>query len=241
MVLNLLQKHSLDEVKDLLERSFAEYLAQKKLVPEQQAIADLTAQLAKLDVELATFDTGQFASYEKLRERLKEELRLLEILLQQAEAAQKREIAPRLSQLQPGTILFLKGKHVPVTSPLTAVFVSYTPGSGQASDLVCIGADNRWYVVTNNDVTEIYSQSLPVQTVESLLPTADNLRLGRWRKGNEVTAALGEQLTHYSPLPSAPEVIEQQQRVNQVLAQLEQHPLQQQKILANCLSAISSA
>lgn len=36
MVLNLLQKHDLNEVKELLARSFAEYLAQKDLPPNNR-------------------------------------------------------------------------------------------------------------------------------------------------------------------------------------------------------------
>ncbi|MGL5075573.1 MAG: helicase-related protein, partial [Waterburya sp.] len=67
MVLNLLQKYSLSEVKELLERSFAEYLSQKRLAPEQMAIAEITTELAKLDVALAAISPTQLTSYQKLR------------------------------------------------------------------------------------------------------------------------------------------------------------------------------
>ena len=229
MVLNLLQKHSIEEIKNLLERSFAEYLAQLKLVPEQKAISDLTAELAKLDVELAPIAVEQFASYEKLREHLKEEQRLLEYLQQQAEATRKREIAPILSQLQAGRILYLKGKHVRVASPVTAALVAKIPGSGQAPELVCLGVDNRWYVVTNADVADINEGSLPASELDRLsLPELENVRLGRWRKGDEITAAASNQIVHcaVAAVPAS-EVIEQQQKVDDLQGQLDRHPLQQ--------------
>ena len=227
MVLNLLQKHTIDEVKDLLERSFAEYLAQRKLVPEQQAIAELTTALAKLDVELAPYDFSEFTRYEKLRERLKEEYRLLEILQQQAEATRKREIAPGLPSLTPGAIIYLKSKRVRVASGLAAVLIAKVPGSGQAPDLLCLGADNRWYVVTHADVVDVDDQALPTAQLESISLPDFELRLGRGRKGNADAAVI--ELLNNRLAPVSPEVVEQQQRVQAVGAQIDHHPLQQLK------------
>ncbi|NJM78340.1 MAG: hypothetical protein HC852_24375 [Acaryochloridaceae cyanobacterium RU_4_10] len=39
MVLNLLQTHTLEESKELIERSFGQYIAMQQLSPQQQAIA----------------------------------------------------------------------------------------------------------------------------------------------------------------------------------------------------------
>ncbi len=149
MVLNLLQKYSLSEVKVLLERSFAEYLSQKRLAPEQIAIAEITTELAKLDVALASIAPGQLASYQKLQEQATEEQRLLEILQQQAEATRKSQIKPLVSQIEPGRIVGLKGKHIRVNSPLAAVLVDKISGSGKAPNLLCLGADNYWYIAVN--------------------------------------------------------------------------------------------
>ena len=228
MVLNLLQKHTIDEVKDLLERSFAEYLAQRKLAPEQQAIAQLTTALAKLDVELAPYDFREFSRYEKLRERLKEEYRLLEILQQQAEATRKRELAPYLPHLTPGTIVYLKSKRVRVVSGLAAVLVTKVPGSGQAQDLVCLAADNRWYVVTHADIMDVDDQTLPAAQLDAITLPDSELLLGRGRKGKgNAESAVIELLNRSAPLSS--EVVEQQQRVQAVQAQIDDHPLEQLK------------
>lgn len=237
MVLNLLQKHTLEEAKDLLERSFAEYLAQSKLVPEKKAIANLTTELAKIDVELAGFDDRDFTSYVKLKECIKEEERLLKILQQQAEANKKHEIAARLVELSPGSLLALKGKHVKVATPLAAVFVAKIPGSGQAPDFVCLGEDNRWYiVVAAADIADILSgflsdgAKLSVPELETLRDGSTHHHCGPWHKGDETTAKISEQIVRLSATVAIPpEVIAQQQRIDSVQASLDNHPLQQQK------------
>lgn len=230
MVLNLLQTHSLEEAKELVERSFAQYLATLYLKPQEQDIAELIQELEILEAELAPIDPKQLASYEKLSARLKEERRLLKTLETQAEAVRSREIAIALSQIAPGTVLELKGKHVPVSSPLPAVLVAKAPGRGQAPYLVCLGHDNRWYVVTGQDVVSI-DDSLPqfVQTADfaALTPPEDlAIKPGPWKKGTQATASLASQIPH-SLIPTllAPEVMAQLQHVEAVKALLETHPI----------------
>lgn len=231
MVLNLLQKYSLPEVKELLERSFAEYLSQKRLAPEQTAIAEITTELAKLDVALAAISPGQLASYQKLKERVKEEQRLLEILQQQAEATRKSKIKPLISQIELGRIVGLKGKHIRVHSPLAAVLVAKIPGSAKAKDLLCLGADNYWYIAANADITEINEGAFSQAEIEEIeIPPLDNLKLGKWRKGDEATAIAIKQIVNYLiPQTPAAEVSEQQQRLDAINQKIDEHPVQQVK------------
>ncbi|MGF1541095.1 MAG: DEAD/DEAH box helicase [Pleurocapsa sp.] len=229
MVLNLLQKYELTEVKKLLEKSFAEYLSKNKLAPEQQTIAEITTELAKLDIELAPVSPGELASYQKLRDRLKEEQRLLEILQQQAEAAQKSQIKPLVSHIELGRIVGLKGKHLRVNSPLAAVLVAKIPGSGKADYLLCLGSDNYWYVAANADVTEINEGVFPSDAIAPIpLPALDNVKLGKWHPGDDFTKIIVNQIVNYL-IPAAPasEVAEQQRRLDIVHSQLDAHPLRQ--------------
>jgi superfamily II RNA helicase len=229
MVLNLLQKYTLPEVKELLERSFAEYLSQKKLAPEQTAIAEITTELAKLDIALAAIPPGKLAGYQKMRERAVEEQRLLEILKQQAEITQKALIKPLVSQIEPGRIIGLKGKHIRVNSPLAAVLVAKIPGSGRAPNLLCLGADNAWYIAANADITEINPGTFTeAEVAEIALPPLDNVKLGKWRKGDELTAIAVKQIAdRLIPIPPAAEVTEQQQKLDRVQREIDQHPVQQ--------------
>ncbi len=228
MVLNLLQKHTITEAKELLEKSFAEYLAQKKLAPEQQAIADITTNLAKLDIELASISLSDLNSYQKLKDRIKEEQRLLTILQQQAEMTHKKIIKPLISLLSPGKIVGLKGKHIQVNSPLAAVVVTKILGSGKADDLVCLGANNYWYIAANGDIAEINQGTMPQELLNQIvLPNLDNCRLGKWAKGEEKTNLIAAKIIDYViPNPTAPEVREQQDKIEVLLQNLDIHPLQ---------------
>ncbi|MBE9115154.1 DEAD/DEAH box helicase [Lusitaniella coriacea LEGE 07157] len=229
MVLNLLQKHTIKEAKDLLERSFAEYLAQRKLAPEQQAIASLTTDIAKLNIELAPINPKQFTDYEKLSERLKEERRLVKVLQQQAEATQKVEIAKTLTDIAPGQIFYLKGKQIPVQEPLPALLFEKAPGKGQSPYLICLGANNRWYVSASNNVVGIADISFPESALSSLVPpTGLTLKQGQTRKGDAASVPIAQQIRdRVQPLTPAPEVLEYQERVERLTAKLENHPLHQ--------------
>ncbi|NJK57141.1 MAG: DEAD/DEAH box helicase [Pleurocapsa sp. SU_5_0] len=229
MVLNLLQKYTLPEVKELLERSFAEYLSQKRLAPEQTAIAEITTELAKLDISLAAIPPGKLAGYQKLRERAVEEQRLLEILQQQAEINQKNQLKPLVPQIEPGRIIGLKGKHIRLNSPLAAVLVAKIPGSGRAPNLLCLGADNHWYVAANADVTEINEGTLTdAEIAEIDLPPLDNIKLGKWRKGDELTALIVKQISdRLIPILPVAEVAEQQNRLDCLQREIDSHPVQQ--------------
>lgn len=229
MVLNLLQTHSLEEAKDLIERSFGQYLATLHLKPQQQAIADLFAELEHHQAQLAAFDSTLLAQYEKLQERLKEERRLLKILQQQAQEVQASELGTALSFAIAGTVLSLKGKHVPVSSPLPAVLVTKAPGAGQFPYLICLGKDNRWYVVTVADVVGLHGEFPRLAGVDHLNPPAEMPpKPGQSRSGNEETEAIATQVPQPpSALDIAPEIQAQLERVQMVEAQIKSHPAQE--------------
>ncbi len=227
MVLNLLQKYSIEEAKDLLARSFAEYLAKLKLAPEKKAIAELTTELAKLDVELASIPINHFSSYQKLKERLKEENRLLEILKQQAKTERKREIAPIVPYLEPGSILELKGKYKKISFSTIGVLVTKIESSGQAPYLVCLGNDHHWYVVRNANVSDIKGD-FPLAELESLvMPPTDRPPLGRWCKADEELKSISQKIEDYTFSFVYPQqVIKQQNKLNKVKDKIDSHPLQ---------------
>ncbi len=231
MVLNLLQKHSLEEAKDLLERSFAEYLARLKLSPERQQITALTTELAKLDMELAGIEREQVFSYEKLRERLREEERLYKILASQSEAQKRQEIHLKLPNIPVGTILHLKGKHIKVPVPVPAIFVNTLHGAGQVRTLVCLGSDNRWYLAAYADISEIDRGFLtPAELGELIPPSLEAVSLGGWRKGEENTQAIADLIPQQvQGIPPVAELATQAQKIEIVNSQIAAHPLQKRK------------
>ena len=234
MVLNLLQTHSITEVKDLVERSFAQYLATLYLKPQQQAITELTTELTKLDIQLAPVDLKQLENYEKLSERLKEERRLLKTLESQAAETRSQEIAHALHYATPGTLLYLKGKYVKVSSPVPAMVVMKEKGSGQSYYLICLSADNRWYVATGADVVGLHWEVAQTRDIEWLQPPEELVpRPGQVRRGTEETQVIAEHIRQritasvpaIAPDAIAPEVLAQRQVVEAVEAQLDNHPI----------------
>lgn len=228
MVLNLLQIHTLEEARELVERSFGQYLANLHLKPKLQYIEELKAELNQLQEQIATVEESEITSYEKLRQRLKVEQKLLKTLQEQAQEAKQEEVAMMLNFAVPGTLLSLKGKNITVTTPVPAVLVAKSQGSGQLPYLVCLGKDNRWYVATIADVVDLYAELPRIDVPDDLLPPAEMpLKPGQWRRGNDQTAAIAEQIPSSSESFHAPpaEVAAQLSTVAALQEQLEAHPL----------------
>ncbi|MEO0985418.1 MAG: DEAD/DEAH box helicase [Cyanobacteria bacterium J06639_14] len=226
MVLNLLQTHTLEEARALVERSFGQYLANLHLAPQQSAIDLLKNELENQRAQVEAFDEAVLADYEKLRERLREEKRLLKILQQQAAEVLRGDMGTALAFAIAGTVVSLKGKHVPVSQPLPAVIVTKVPGSGQFPYLVCLTAKNDWYVVMTGDVVGLHAEYPRLTAVDTLEPPIElAYKPGQQYPGSEVTAAIAQQI----PLPPslaevAPEVKEQLDRVHSVEERLATHP-----------------
>lgn len=228
MVLNLLQTHTLEEAKELVERSFGQYIATLYLRPQYQALAELKAQLAQVEAQFASIDTEQLASYEKLRQRLKVERQLLKTLQDQAQEARTEQLNLTLSFAMSGTLLSLKGKHVQTATPIPAVLVAKTQGGGQSPYLICLGRDNRWYVVTTMDVVDLHAELPRLDIPSDLLPPVEMpLKPGQSRRGNEETVAIASMMPDSAVLNTAPEVLTQNERVAALETQLQAHPLHQ--------------
>ena len=226
MVLNLLQRHTLEEARSLVERSFGQYLANLLLAPQQGAISALEVEVEQARAQVAAFDEALFAEYEKLRERLREEKRLLKILQQQAAAVLSEDMSSALPFAIAGTVLSLKGKHVTVATPIPAILVAKVPGSGQFPYLVCLTRNNQWYVVTTADVVGLHAEYPRLAVADTLTPPADiPPKPGHRRQGEEQTEAIAASIPQPPPLEqAAPEVKAQLNRVREVENLIEAHP-----------------
>ncbi|WGV23760.1 DEAD/DEAH box helicase [Halotia branconii] len=229
MVLNLLQTHTLEQTRELIERSFGQYMATLHLRPDYDEIADIQAQLAQLQEQIDAVDENELAIYEKLRQRLKVERQLLKTLQEQAQQDRQEQLGMMLSFAISGTLLSLKGKNITVSSPITAVLVGKTPDSVELPYLVCLGCDNRWYVATSEDVVDLYAELPRVEVPPEILPPPELLfQPGQSGRGNEVTWAIAQQIPDPGEfLYTPPEVAEQLSRTTAVQEQLENHPIHQ--------------
>ncbi|WP_353258232.1 DEAD/DEAH box helicase [Prochlorothrix hollandica] len=240
MVLNLLQTHTLPEAQNLVERSFGRYLAMLTLQPQQEALAAVQGELEELQEELGSLDWAAFEQYEKLKERLREEERLLQTLEHQATEHRAEDMTLALAFAVAGTILSLQGKHVNHSAPLPGVLVGKAPGSNRSPYLICLGWDNCWYVVTTLDVAAIHGEVPRLAMVDSLFPPPDlSLRPGQCLPSNDSTVAIVHQLqtmvqrhnltpeSHQETLDGLQDtgITEQWQRTEMVRRDLENHPV----------------
>ncbi len=231
MVLNLLQTHTLEEARELVERSFGHFTKTLHLLPQQQGIGDIKQELATLQESLGKIDANVLADYETSHSQLKldqNQLKNLQLYTEQIQAAQ---VGKQLPTAFPGTILSLKGKHVPVATPLPAVLVTKIAGSGYKPSLVCLGQDNKWYVVNHQDVVAVhkhwseYGGKQRVPQVVSLLPPADMpLKPGQVRKGMSLTAEIAQSIPTVEP-PATAELTAQIKIVAELKTKLENHPV----------------
>ncbi|MBD2666042.1 hypothetical protein B6N60_04992 [Richelia sinica FACHB-800] len=227
MVLNLLQTHSLEQAKELVERSFGQYMANLHLQPDYEIITEMQAQLTEIREQLAAIDENELALYEKLRQRLRVERQLLKTLQEQAQEDRQEHLGMMLNFAVAGTLLSLKGKNITVPTPVTTVLVAKSPSSGQSPYLVCLGQDNRWYVATIGDVVDLYAELPRINVPEDMLPPPEMpLKPGQGRRGNEQSALIAQSIPKPDDsLHLPPEVQTQLSRVTAVQEQLENHPL----------------
>ncbi|WP_414753859.1 DEAD/DEAH box helicase [Anabaena sp. CCY 9910] len=229
MVLNLLQTHTIDEAKELIERSFGQYMATLHLRPDYEEIAALEGELAKLQEQINAVNENDVILYEKLRQRLKVERQLLKTLQEQAQEERQEQIKMLLDFAISGTLLSLKGKNITASTPITAVLVGKTSGSTQSACLVCLGQDNRWYVASTADVVDLYAELPRVDVPPDILPPPElMLKPGQSSRGAKETMAIAQSIPDpQQSLHLSPEVAEQLSRTAAIQAQLEANPLHQ--------------
>ncbi len=224
MVLNLLQRHTLEEAKDLIERSFGQYLATLHLAPQRQAIAALETELEEINRRLDPADPQALSRYQKLRERLRQEQRLLKTLQHQADAVAHEQRVPQLLAAKPGTLLCLDAHELhpkPDTPYLTGILCAKLPGPGQFPLLGCWAANNRFYVVA---LEQVKSMGEMAQIAAPAWPEPESPKRGYSWSVPQAWDALAAKLPQLIPEIS-PEVSTQAKRIADIEAQLQALPV----------------
>ena len=229
MVLNLLQRYDLAKAKELVERSFGRYLATLDLVEDEARIAELMGQLDRLEDGSGDVPWEDFEDYEKQRDRLREERRILRILQQQAEETLAHELTLALQFSSEGTLVSLKAPQLKgrVTP---AVIVEKVKGSGQFPLLLCLTDENLWVLLPCNAVVSLHAElsCLQVGQVDPpLLRHGGEMRHGDQASGGLALAVGHMANRHDMTTPQydlAGEVQAHAQLVHDLEEELELHP-----------------
>jgi superfamily II RNA helicase len=220
MVLNLLLTHSLEKAKDLVERSFGQYLSDLVLEPQTKNLDGITAEIQNLHQDLADIDVSQLVAFEKLRDRLREEKRILKYLSEQAEEKRLQELVAYVPYALTGTLLLFQSSKGTV---VTGVLSDKVPGSGQFPWLVCLGCDRFWHVISHKEVLLLgeglwLKQELPY-------PPELELKRGQTLKADLSIGAIAAQIPTLTAAKPVAEVLTQIQQVQAIEVQLTNHPV----------------
>ncbi len=227
MVLNLLQTHSIEQARELIERSFGQYMSNLHLQPDYEEMAQFQGELAQIQAQLAAIDENELMVYEKLRQRLKVERQIFKTLQEQAQQDRQEQVAMMLDFAISGTMLSLHDKNAISPLPITAVLIDKAVSSHDISYFVCLGENNRWYVVTPTDILDLYAELPRVEVPVDLLPPAElGWKRGQSIRGDQHSLAVVQNIPHpHELIHLSPEVQEQLSRLTAVQEQLENHPI----------------
>lgn len=228
MVLNLLQTHTIEKARELIERSFGQYMSNLHLQPDFEELAQFKAELSQIQSQLAAIDENELMVYEKLRQRLKVERQIFKTLQEQAQEDRQAQLAMMLDFAISGTMLSLNDRNAMSPLPITVVLVDKAVNIGETSYFVCLGQNNRWYVATSADILDMYAEMQRVEVPDDIIPPSElSLKRGQSIRGDEITIAIAQSIPNpeeFNHLPT--EVKEQLSRLTAVQEQLENHPIQ---------------
>ena len=227
MVLNLLQTHTIEKARELIERSFGQYMSNLHLQPDFEELGQFKAELGQIQGQLAAIDENELMVYEKLRQRLKVERLIFKTLQEQAQEDRKAQLAMMLDFAISGTMLSLQDRSSMSPLPITVVLIDKAVSAGEISYFVCLGQNNRWYVATSADILDMYAEMPRVEVPDDILPPSGlSLKRGHSIRGDESTIAVAQGIPNpeeFNHLPT--EVREQLSRLTAVQEQLENHPI----------------
>ncbi|MBE9219050.1 DEAD/DEAH box helicase [Dolichospermum flos-aquae] len=227
MVLNLLQTHTIEKARELIERSFGQYMSNLHLQPDFEELAQFKAELGQIQRQLAAIDENELMVYEKLRQRLKVERQIFKTLQEQAQEDRKTQLAMMLDFAISGTMLSLQDRSAMSPLPITVVLIDKAVSAGEISYFVCLGQNNRWYVATSADILDMYAEMPRVEVPDDIIPPSElSLKRGHSIRGDESTIALAQSIPNpeeFNHLPT--EVREQLIRLTAIQEQLENHPI----------------
>ena len=232
MVLNLLQRYDLEKSRELVQRSFGCYLASLDLFDEEEQLEQLRIRLSDLQVLAGDIPWNDFEDYEKRRDRLKEERRLLRILQKQAADTLVSELTSALQFASVGTLISVKTPSFKgLVTP--AVIVAKQQQHGHSSYLLCLTDSNTWTLIACQSVVSLHAELSCIDVAS--LKTPDMSRLNEVIHGDSqsllIASAIHEAAQTYDMLTPqydlAAEVISQSKFVNSLEEELADLPAHQ--------------
>ena len=155
MVLNLLQNYTLDKSRELIKRSFGSFTYLQVSTQENLNLNALENDLNNLKKITHNISWKDFDTYEKFKNRLKEERRLLKILEKQASSKLMEEIVIAIEFLDNGSLISIKAPQIN-RKILPAVICKKIFNSKKIVSLLCLTSNNKFVFIKPSLVVNIF-------------------------------------------------------------------------------------
>ncbi|WP_288260076.1 RNA helicase [uncultured Prochlorococcus sp.] len=156
MVLNLLQSYTLEKSKELIKRSFGSFLYFGESSGENIILENLDKDLIELKKITSNVSWKDFDAYEKLKNRLKEERRLLKILEKQAAEKLSEEITNALPYIKDGSLISIKAPQIK-RKIVPGLICKKIYESQKIKTLLCLTVDNLFILIKPSYIVSIFN------------------------------------------------------------------------------------
>mmetsp|Transcript_16735 Transcript_16735/g.25180 ORF Transcript_16735/g.25180 Transcript_16735/m.25180 type:complete len:1367 (+) Transcript_16735:262-4362(+) len=229
MVLNLLSMLTIEEARNTVANSFGSFLRSIRM----EKRAEKRAKQEKIAKEIVgDIDPEEFIKYNKMRFKLKEEMKALEYLTAQS-LSQTREYVTEMLQWAPvGTPILIPG----ASNDHVSALLLDDGGRTLPPYLVALGKDNRFYIIPDTEVLAVdfdHPVDMLPQEAQTLL---NGLRRPPWVSYNDDPPMYSERseapdtMEWIDAIPTvaapedAPEVIAQKSRVEKLEGEMKASP-----------------
>ena len=156
MVLNLLQSYTLEKSKELIKRSFGSFLYLGESSDENIILENLDKDLIELKKITSNVSWKDFDNYEKLKNRLKEERRLLKILEKQSAEKLSEEITNALPYIKDGSLISIKAPQMK-RKIVPGLICRKIYESQKIKSLLCLTIDNLFILIKPSYIVSIFN------------------------------------------------------------------------------------
>ncbi|MBO6959987.1 MAG: DEAD/DEAH box helicase [Prochlorococcus marinus CUG1438] len=228
MVLNLLQSYTLEKSKELIKRSFGSFLYLGQSSGENIILENLDKDLTKLKKITSDVSWKDFDDYEKLKNRLKEERRLLKILEKQAAEKLSEEITHALPYIKDGSLILIKAPQIK-RKIVPGLICRKIYESRKIKSILCLTMDNLFILIKPSCIVSIFND---LDVIDVLGLEAPNMYFsGEVVRGDEMSQCFADQILEVSrkndlqtpQYDLTTEVLAQQQQINNLEEEVTDH------------------
>ena len=229
MVLNLLQSYTLEKSKELIKRSFGSFLYLGESSGENIILENLDKDLIELKKITSNVSWKDFDAYEKLRNRLKEERRLLKILEKQSAEKLSEEITNALPYIKDGSLISIKAPQIK-RKIVPGLICKKIYESQKIKSLLCLTIDNLFILIKPSYIVSIFNDLDAIDVLGLEVPKM--YFSGEVFRGDDMSQCYADRILEVSKKNDlqtpqydlSTEVLAQQQQINNLEETVNEHP-----------------